>query len=190
MKRNLPPLPWLRAFEASARHLSFTNAAAELNLTQAAISKQIKLLEQFLREPLFHRRPRNLVLTKIGEAYLPKVHDAFERLAAGTDEVFGGRNTEVLTVRAAVGFSVNWLGWRLPRFFAQHPGIKVRIVSSVWNDTFDMDRFDLDILYGTGQWPGLRCDRLTFEEPTNFTKYFKRYTGHTPKQWRVHQDKL
>lgn len=166
MKRNLPPLPWLRAFEASARHLSFTHAASELNLTQAAISKQIKLLEQHVREPLFHRRPRSLTLTKIGEAYLPKVHDAFERLAAGTDEVFGARSAEALTVRSAVSFSVNWLGRRLPRFFAQHPGKRVRIVSSVWNDAFDKDRFDLDILYGTGQWAGLRADRLTWESVT------------------------
>jgi LysR family glycine cleavage system transcriptional activator len=105
MNMRLPPLSWLRAFEASARHLSFTHAAQELNLTQAAISKQIKLLEHYLREPLFQRQPRSLVLTKVGAAYLPKVRDAFERLAAGTEEVFGSRRTEMLTCRA---FRVFW----------------------------------------------------------------------------------
>ena len=106
MPHNMPPLTWLRAFEASARHLSFTNAAAELNLTQAAISKQVKLLEHHLREPLFERLPRSLTLTKAGAAYLPKVHDAFERLSAGTAEVFGGRRLGILSVRAPVGYAI------------------------------------------------------------------------------------
>ena len=163
MKKNLPTLSWLRAFEASARHLSFTNAAGELNLTQAAISKQVKLLEQYLREPLFHRKPRSLVLTKIGAAYLPKVRDSFERLEAGTNEVFGNRHSEVLTIRVIVGFSVNWLAPRLHRFLDQHPGLELRIVSSVWNEQFDHERFDLDIKYGTGNWPGFHSERLTWE---------------------------
>ena len=164
MSKNLPTLSWLRAFEASARHLSFTAAAAELGLTQAAISKQVKLLELRLREPLFLRKPRSLALTKIGAAYLPKVRDSFERLAVGTEEVFGNRRTDVLTVRAIVGFSVNWLAPRLHRFLEQHPGKSVRIVSSVWNEPLDKERFDLDILYGNGKWPGFRADRLTWED--------------------------
>lgn len=163
MKRELPPLTWLRAFEASARHLSFTQAANELRLTQAAVSKQIKLLEDYLREPLFHRKPRSVVLTKAGEAYLPKVRDAFERLADGTAEVFGTRRSEALTIRCAAGFSVNWLGPRLKRFIARHPLTPVRLVTSVWNEEFDPDQYDLDILYGTGNWPGCRCDRLSWE---------------------------
>jgi LysR family glycine cleavage system transcriptional activator len=161
--RRLPHLTWLRAFEASARHLSFTNAAQELNLTQAAISKQVKLLEHYLREPLFERKPRSLVLTKVGAAYLPKVRDGFERLAAGTEEVFGLRRSEVLTVRAPVGYSVNWIAPRLQGFFHHHPDIKLRLVSSVWGDQFDNERFDLDIQYGTGHWPGYTADRLTWE---------------------------
>jgi LysR family glycine cleavage system transcriptional activator len=161
--RRLPNLTWLRAFEASARHLSFTNAAQELNLTQAAISKQVKLLEHYLREPLFERKPRSLVLTKVGAAYLPKVRDGFERLAAGTEEVFGLRRSEVLTVRAPVGYSVNWIAPRLQGFFDRHPDTEVRLVSSVWGDQFDNERFDLDIQYGTGRWPGYKADRLTWE---------------------------
>jgi len=163
MSQKIPHLTWLRAFEASARHLSFTNAAAELNLTQAAISKQVKLLEQYLREPLFERKPRSLVLTKVGAAYLPKIRDGFERLAAGTEEVFGNRRSEVLTVRAPVGYSVAWIAPRMTSFLTDHPDIPIRLVSSVWGEQFDKERFDLDIQYGTGRWPGFRSDRLTWE---------------------------
>lgn len=163
MRQRLPPLPWLRAFEASARHLSFTDAAAELGLTQSAISKHVRLIEQYFREPMFQRQAHGLVLTKAGAAYLPKVRDAFERLAAGTEEVFGHRRSEVLTLRAAVGFSVNWIAPRLGRFLARHPDLPLRIVSSVWSDEFDRERYDLDIRYGTGRWPGFRADRLTWE---------------------------
>lgn len=166
MNRKLPPLNWLRAFEASARSLSFTQAAAELHLTQAAISKQVKLLELYLREQLFIRNPRSLELTKTGAAFLPKVRDSFDRLAAGTHEVFGRRRSEILTVRCAVGLSVNWLGPRLPGFMARHPGYPIRIISSVWSDEFDKDRFDLDIRYGFGDWPGLTAERLTWETIT------------------------
>lgn len=164
MGHQMPPLPWLRAFEASARHLSFTNAATELNLTQAAISKQVKLLEHYLREPLFERLPRSLTLTKAGAAYLPKVNDAFERLAAGTLEVFGGRRLGILSVRAPVGYAITWLASRLPRFLTAHPKTQVRIVSSVWAEDYDSETFDLDIRYGFGKWAGFDADRVTWEK--------------------------
>jgi LysR family glycine cleavage system transcriptional activator len=164
MGHQMPPLPWLRAFEASARHLSFTNAATELNLTQAAISKQVKLLEHYLREPLFERLPRSLTLTKVGAAYLPKVNDAFERLAAGTLEVFGGRRLGILSVRAPVGYAITWLASRLPRFLTAHPKTQVRIVSSVWAEDYDSETFDLDIRYGFGKWAGFDADRVTWEK--------------------------
>lgn len=160
---DLPPLPWLRAFEVSARHLSFTSAATELALSQAAVSKQVKFLELKLGEPLFHRFPRSLGLTKAGEAFLPKVQDAFERLAAGTSEVFGPRRSDVLTIRCAVGFAVNWLAPRLPDFIAKHPEIPLRMISSVWNEDDGNDTFDLDIRYGDGRWPGVKSERLTRE---------------------------
>jgi len=163
MLQKLPPLGWLRAFEASARHLSFTRAADELHLTQAAVSKQIKLLEQHLKEPLFHRKPRSLVLTRVGAAYLPKVRDAFDRLSAGTEEVFGTSGGELLTLRAPLGYSVNWLGPRLHRFFDRHPDIDLRIVSSIWSEELDRERFDLDVRYGSGHWPGYRADRVSYE---------------------------
>ncbi len=166
MQNNAPPLGLLRAFEASARLLSFTAAAQELGLSQAAVSKQIKLLESHVREPLFLRFPRSLSLTKAGEAYLPKVQDAFDRISAGTSEVFGQRRADVLTVRVAVGFAVNWLAPRLPEFITRHPKVSLRIISSVWNEEADDDAFDLDIRYGEGNWPGVKSHRLTRESLT------------------------
>jgi LysR family transcriptional regulator, glycine cleavage system transcriptional activator len=166
MALDLPPLVWLRAFEAAARHLSFTDAAKELHLTQAAVSKHVKSLELHLRHPLFIRRPRSLQLSQSGEAYLPKVRDAFERLSVGTREVFGGRRTQELTVRCAVSFAVGWLAPRLPAFLARHPGTDIRILSSVWNEAVDADVYDLDIQYGTGDWPDMRSIRLTQETIT------------------------
>lgn len=164
--QDLPPLTWLRAFEAAARTLSFTHAGEELHLTQAAISKHVKALEQHLRQPLFHRRPRGLELTKSGAAYLPKVQDALQRLAIGTREVFGPRRTQALTVRCAVSFAVTWLMPRLPDFLDRHPGKTVRLLSSVWNEPFDDEDIDLDIQYGTGVWTGCNSHRLTWETIT------------------------
>ena len=166
MHHDLPPLTWLRAFEASARTLSFTHAATELHITQAAVSKHVKSIEQYLRQPLFIRRPRGLELTKSGAAYLPKVQDAMDRLAIGTREVFGQRHTSALTVRCAVSFAVNWLTPRLPAYFDRHPGKTIRLLSSVWKDAFDSEDFDLDIQYGTGHWPGFNSHRLTWETIT------------------------
>lgn len=166
MYRDLPPLTWLRAFEVSARLLSFTAAAQELHLTQAAVSKHVKSLELRLQHPLFLRHPRSLELTKWGEAYLPKVQDALERLATGTREVFGRPQGDLLTIRCAVSFAVAWLAPRLPRFLARHPSLRLRILSSVWADPFDAEAFDLDIQYGTGAFAEAKCHRLTRETIT------------------------
>ncbi|MCU0902692.1 MAG: LysR substrate-binding domain-containing protein [Tabrizicola sp.] len=163
MYGDLPPLTWLRAFEVSARLLSFTAAANELHLTQAAVSKHVKSLEHRLRHQLFIRHPRSLELTKWGEAYLPKVQDALERLAIGTREVFGRLKDDLLTIRCAVSFAVNWLSPRVPRFLAKHPEVRMRILSSVWVDPFDAEAFDLDIQYGTGTFPDTKSHRLTRE---------------------------
>ena len=166
LRSHLPPLTWLRAFEAAARTLSFTTAAGELNVTQAAVSKHVKSLEQHLRHQLFIRRPRGLELTKSGAAYLPKVQDALDRLAIGTREVFGLRRTESLTLRCAVSFAVNWLAPRLPHFLERHPDTSIRIISSIWTDGFDEAAFDLDIQYGNGSWPGIPSHRLTWDRIT------------------------
>lgn len=163
MYRDLPPLTWLRAFEASARRLSFTAAAQELNLTQAAVSKHVRSLEGRLRRQLFVRHARSLELTRWGGAYLPKVQDALERLSAGTREVFGRAQPDVLTLRCAVSFAAGWLAPRLPRYLAGRPNPRLRILSSVWADPFDAAACDLDIQYGTGSFADAKSHRLTRE---------------------------
>jgi LysR family transcriptional regulator, glycine cleavage system transcriptional activator len=126
----------------------------------------VKSLELRLQRQLFLRHPRSLELTKWGEAYLPKVQDALDRLATGTREVFGPPQDDLLTIRCAVSFSVNWLAPRLPRFLAQHPSSRLRILSSVWADPFDAEAFDLDIQYGNGTFAGAKSHRLTRETIT------------------------
>ncbi|MDA7087182.1 transcriptional regulator GcvA [Pseudomonas sp. SA3-5] len=162
MKKYLPPLNWLRAFESAARHLSFTLAAQELNLTQAAISQQIKGLESKLGAVLFKRRPKGLELSEAGQAYLPAVHEAVERLAAATDEIFGQGHKKVLTVRVNLVFFIHWLAIRLPEFRKLHPGVNLHITSNIWVSEVDVEA-DLEIRHGHGQWPGLKAERLTWD---------------------------
>ena len=130
--KQLPPLNWLRAFEASARHLSFTGAARELNMTQSAVSQQIKSLEQHLGHPMFIRQPRTLHLTEAGERYLPVIQDAFERLQAGTQSLTGGEHHQRLTLQCNMAFSIFWLAPRLPRLLDQHPWLSVNVVPEIW----------------------------------------------------------
>ncbi len=163
MRRRLPPLNWLRAFEAAARHMSFTGAARELNVTQAAVSQQVKRLERHLNRPLFDRLPRSLQLTMLGEAFLPTVREAFERLADGTTEVFGPVGGGPLTIRSAVSFALLWLAPRLDRFHAAHPGVRLRVTSAVWPVESGWEAIDLEVRHGTGRWPGLDAERLTWD---------------------------
>jgi len=149
---NLPPPNWLRAFEASARHLSFTGAAKELNVTQAAVSQKVKALEQYLGHPLFHRLPQSLKLTITGEAYLPSVREGFLRLAEGTQEVFGSSVGERVVIRAGATFAATWLGRNLPKFQVLYPDIPLRIVTTVWPADHDWENVDIDIRFGTGHW--------------------------------------
>ena len=165
MKKKLPPLNWLRSFEASARHLSFTHAATELNLTQAAISQQVKGLETQLGAALFKRLPRGLELTDAGAAYLPAVHESIERLTVATEEVFGQGRTQLLTVRVNMVFFMKWLAPRLHRFRAQHPGINLRVTSNIWVDEREKSvETDMEIRYGKGQWRMLQSDRLSHDD--------------------------
>ncbi len=162
-KKRLPPLNWLRSFEASARHLNFTLAAAELNLTQAAISQQVKGLEGQLGMALFKRLPRGLELTDAGRAYLPPVRDSIERLAAVTDEIFGQGRAKSLTIKVNLVFFTLWLAPRLERFRALHPEVGLRFSSNIWVEENKWDA-DMEIRYGEGIWPGLNADRLTWDE--------------------------
>lgn len=152
MSYQLPPLPWLRSFEASARHLSFTAAAKELNLTPAAISYQVRSLEGHLDYQLFERLPRSLKLTDMGRAYLPSVRKAFSDLSLSTMGLFGVKGDLCVNVRSTVSFGVLWLAPRLKGFFDRYPQIDVRLSTSTWADSLPPDKTDIDIRYGDGQW--------------------------------------
>lgn len=143
---DLPPLNWLRAFEASARNLSFTGAARDLNMTQSAVSQQIKALEGFLGRPLFHRHTRALELTQTGQTYLPVVRDAFRTLSNGT-RALTGSNVDVLRVQSNLSFAVHWLAPRLGRFRDAHPEVTLALTTELW-EPMDMARgVDVEIRY-------------------------------------------
>ena len=160
MTARLPSLNGLRAFEAAARHLSFTVAASELNVTQTAISHQIRRLEQELGIRLFVRRNRALALTPEARDYLPGVRTAFNDLRLATDRLLRRDNDHVLTVSTLASLAAKWLLPRLSAFQEAHPGIDVRITTSTSLVEFKNDDVDAAIRYGRGQWPGLRADWL------------------------------
>jgi len=163
MAYSLPPLTWLRAFEASARHLSFTAAARELNLTSTAVSHQVRSLEQALGYPLFERLARSLRLTEMGAAYVPDVRRAFEDLSATTAQLFGHAGATRLTVRAPVSFVMLRLAPRLPRFQARHPKIDIHLFSVIWADAVPDEAIDVDVRFGVGSWPGYEAEVLLRE---------------------------
>lgn len=171
MAYRLPPLPALRAFEAAARHLSFKLAAEELHVTPAAVSQQIRQLEEYLGVPLFRRLTRAIELTAAGAAMLPDLRRGFDCLAAAVDGTRSG-DDGVLTIHAPPSFASRWLVPRLPRFAAAHPGIALRLSSG--DDTVDRDGdtgwispvdprsadCELAIRYGRGSYPGLRVEKV------------------------------
>jgi LysR family glycine cleavage system transcriptional activator len=165
MVKKLPPLNWLRAFESSARHLSFTLAASELNLTQAAISKQIKNLEFSLGVNLFVRLPRSLVLSEDGAAYLPAVKESIDRLASATNELFGHKRTDALNVRVSLVFFNYVLAPKLFDFYQRFPHADLRFTSHVWSTDTDIESgVDMEIRHGRGDWQGLEAERLTVDK--------------------------
>lgn len=141
---HLPPLAALRAFEAAARHLSFRDAAAELNVTQSAISHQVAELERRLGVPLFHRRSRRVELTDAGATYQPYVREAFDRIEQGTALVTRGSAT--LDVQVYVTVAVRWLIPRLHRFNLAQPDTKVRLNTSTFDWDFDESAGDVAIV--------------------------------------------
>ncbi|MFT6952049.1 MAG: LysR family glycine cleavage system transcriptional activator [Paraglaciecola sp.] len=163
MKKRLPPLNWLRSFEAAARLLNFTQAAAELHMTQAALSQQIKGLESQLGCALFKRLPRSLELTDSGQAYIPGVRESLENLALITDEVFGKERSRTLTVKVNLVFFNTWLAPRLADFRLKHPDIDLRFTSNLWNARADIES-DVEITYGKGKWKDFNSHRLTWDQ--------------------------
>ncbi len=164
MARRLPPLNALRAFEAAARHLSFTQAAGELNVTQAAISHQVKALEERLGVVLFRRLNRALLLTDAGQAYLPAVRAAFDQIAEATERLYAQEARGTLTVSVLPSFAAKWLVPRLGRFRDACPEIDVRVSPSLHLVDFSREDVDVALRYGRGDWPGMRIDRLMTED--------------------------
>lgn len=163
MSRSLPPLNALRAFEAAARHESFTRAAEELCVTQGAVSHQVKALEAELGVKLFNRERQRLVITEAGRSYLEVVRDALDRIAVGTERLLQ-RQSGSLTVSTSPNFASKWLVHRLGRFAELHPGIDLRISASLHHVDFAREDVDLAIRHGDGRAPGLHVARLCAEE--------------------------
>lgn len=157
---KFPPLKWLMSFEAAARHMSFTAAAEELGLSQAAVSYQIKCLESMIKAPLFDRKPRNLKLTDVGQAYLPPIRRAFDEMFASTAGLFGNPGEKVVTVRVAISFMTRCLAPALGEFYALHPDIKINFWSSVWANSEESAEADIDIRFGAGGWAGYDATRM------------------------------
>lgn len=162
---TLPHLPWLRAFEAAARHLNFSAAAQELHVSPAAVSLQVRSLEEHLGFVLFERLPRGVRLTDMGRAYLPPVRKAFDTLSMSTMGLFGAAGGQVITVRATAAFAVLWLAPRLQGFLDACPGVNVRLFTAIWADGLGPERADIDIRFGDGRWDGHDIARLR-DEPS------------------------
>ena len=170
MSQNLPPLTALRAFEVAARHLSFSKAAEELHVTTAAISHQIKGLEEFLGVQLFRRLNRGLELTDVGKAGLPGLREGFAGLAEAVQKMRGQAENTGLTVAVTPSFASKWLVPRLQRFAAIHPDIDLRISagmnvvdgssSEAPCDIFRNSGIDVAIQFGKGDYSGCRVEKL------------------------------
>jgi LysR family glycine cleavage system transcriptional activator len=159
MARSLPPIASLRAFEAAARHMNFTRAAQELAITQAAVSYQIRLLEERLGTSLFIREPRRLLLTETGAELAVPLRDAFDRLRA-TFESFHKEAQSVLSLSVSETFAANWLVPRLGSFQVENPAVAVRLESSNRLADFGREKVDAGIRSGRGEWPGVAAHRL------------------------------
>lgn len=164
--RRLPPLNALRAFEAAARHLSFTRAAGELNVTQAAVSHQIRALEERLGRKLFRRVGRNLFLTDAAQIYLADLRAAFDRIDEATRRLEARDRGGVLNATVLPSFAAMWLLPRLGRFRLAHPDIDVRLSSDSEMVDFARSDFDIGVRTGRGRWPGLRAHLILTERLT------------------------
>lgn len=164
MRPRLPPLNSLRLFEASARLLSFKNAAEELLLTPSAVSHGIQSLEEWLGASLFLRTTKGLVLSEAGRAYIPVVRQALELLASGSAKIVNAHSSGQLSISAAPTFGARWLLPRLHKFRELHPDIHIVIDTSHERAELSDAGVDLAIRMGRGNWQGVIADRLVAEE--------------------------
>ncbi len=157
---RLPPLNAIRAFESAARLGGFARSAQELNVTPAAVSHQVKLLEEHLGLQLFNRLPRGLEITSAGQELLPDVAKGFAHLARAVGAVSGGQLAGRLTVSAAPSFATLWLTPRLGAFTDAYPDIQLRLLASDSAPNLDLGRVDVRLPYGIGNFPGLKAKLL------------------------------
>ena len=160
MDRAQLPLNALRAFEAAARHLNFTRAAIELHVSQGAVSHQVAALEERLGVPLFRRLPRGLALTDEGQALVPTLADAFDRIGATLELYADGRLREVLNVGVVGTFAAGWLLRRLDDFSRAHPRVDLRLMTN--NNRVDLagEGLDFAIRFGNGAWHGVHAEPI------------------------------
>ncbi|MDJ0955204.1 MAG: transcriptional regulator GcvA [Arenicellales bacterium] len=163
MSRRLPPLNSLRAFEAAARYLSFTKAAEELHVTAAAVSQQVKALEEYFEVQLFRRLTRALMLTDAGQSVLPLLQEGFDKLAEADQLLRNRQDERVLTVSVPPSFGAKWLVPRLDRFRQTHPEFDVRIDATDVKVDFKRDDTDIALRYGRGNYKGLVTESLLSE---------------------------
>jgi LysR family glycine cleavage system transcriptional activator len=149
---SVPHVVWLRAFEAAARHNSFSAAADELNLTPAAVSQQVKLLEQHLEVQLFTRHARGVVLTDIGHSYAQPISRSFADMHEATNELFDPGHRREIRIHASISYAALVLAPQIARFNTLHPDIDVQLTTAVWTSPADVGAIDLEIRYGHGDW--------------------------------------
>ena len=176
MDRRLPPLTALRAFDAAARHMSFAKAADELSVTPAALSFQIKSLEEHLGQPLFRRLNRAVELTEAGRALAPGAAEGFQALSAAWRAARRRQDDRTLTVTAGPAFTAKWLAPRLYEFAQTHPEIELRFSASLRMMDFDRDEIDVAIRFGYGPDPGLYALPLRREWITPVTVSYTHLT--------------
>ena len=160
MVKSLPPLAWFRAYEAAARHLSFTAAAAEIGMTQSAVSQHVRSLENSLGVMLFIRRARGLSLTDNGRKLLPKVGAALETLTAATRAFDPLPTDNLLTIASSVSVAQWIIAPHLAEFTRRHPHIRLRFLSTIWPDDFHTVRADVEIPFGSEKQVGRNAVRL------------------------------
>lgn len=159
LRNRLPPLSALAAFEAASRQESFTRAAAELNLTQAAVSRQIHLLEEYLGVPLFDRRRHNVVLNADGERFAAKVNPALIAIGDAAVAIKSGAHDEFI-IRTEFCLATHWLMPRLSQFQLLHPDLSIKVMTSNRPIQTEREQFDVGLGYGLQHGPGLQCEPL------------------------------
>ncbi|MFT5506349.1 MAG: LysR family glycine cleavage system transcriptional activator [Gammaproteobacteria bacterium] len=160
MARKQAPLNGLRSFEAAGRLLSFTEAAKELNVTQAAVSHQVKSVEPSLGMLLFFRHSRRLSLAEEGQLLLPEITAAFDKIALALELVITQKNSTIINMRLAPSFAAKWLSSRLKCFWMQYPEIDLSLVHAHPAVDFSREKIDIAVTYGRGDWPSVIADPL------------------------------